>query len=117
MKTHVNNGHQDMRKQKKEFPNRYKQFASIPSDKYEPFPFDLLMDMKDMWELKRTHVCVVREENKKGKIKETAYQRLHAAKKKVGQLMKDSKEFTVLTYDAMHHISPEEFFKNEQTYI
>ena len=114
--THVNNGHQDMAKPK-EFPNKYKQFASIPSDKYEPFPFDLLMDMKDMWELNRSYVCVVRELNKKGKIKEHAYQRLHAAKRKVGDLMKDSKEFTVLTTDAMHHISPEHFFKNEQSYI
>ena len=106
-----------MGKPKGEFPNKYKQFAAIPSDKYEPFPFDLLMDMKDMWELKRSHVCVVREEKLNGKIKETAYQRLHAAKKKVCDLMKNSKEFTVMTYDAIHHISPKDFFRNEQPYI
>jgi len=110
MKTHVNNGHLNMAKQKNYFPNKWKQFHDIPSNKYEPFPFDLLMDMKDMWELKRTHICVVRAENKKGQIKEHAYQRIHAAKKKVSELMKNSKEFTVLTYDAIHHIKPDEFF-------
>tara|TARA_B100000965_G_scaffold389848_1_gene396050 strand:+ start:664 stop:981 length:318 start_codon:yes stop_codon:yes gene_type:complete len=99
-----------MAKQKNYFPNKWKQFHDIPSNKYEPFPFDLLMDMKDMWELKRTHICVVRAENKKGQIKEHAYQRIHAAKKKVSELMKNSKEFTVLTYDAIHHIKPDEFF-------
>ena len=110
MKTHVNNGHLNMAKQKNYFPNKWKQFHDIPSNKYEPFPFDLLMDMKDMWELKRTHICVVRAENKKGQIKEHAYQRIHAAKKKVSELMKNSKEFMVLTYDAIHHIKPDEFF-------
>ena len=105
-----------MTKRNQYFPNKWKQFADIPSEKYEPFPFDLLMDMKDMWELKRTHVCVVREENEEGQIKEHAYQRVHAAKKKVSQLINNSKEFTVLTYDAMHHISPKDFF-NQSTEV
>ena len=104
-----------MAKRKTYFPNKWKQYHDLPSEKYEPFPFDLLMDMKDMWELKRTHICVVREENEQGQIKEHAYQRLHAAKKKVGQLMRDSKEFTVLTYDAMHHISPKDFFNYDES--
>ena len=105
-----------MAKQKQYFPNKWKQYHDLPSEKYEPFPFDLLMDMKDMWELKRTHVCVVREENEEGQIKEHAYQRVHAAKRKVGQLMKTSKEFTVLTYDAIHHINPTDFF-NQSTEV
>tara|TARA_Y100001968_G_C19369691_1_gene724435 strand:- start:1064 stop:1372 length:309 start_codon:yes stop_codon:yes gene_type:complete len=102
-----------MKKTKRYFPNRWKAYADVPAEKYETLPFDVFMELKELWELKRSHICVVREVTNKGKVKEHAYQRLHAAKKKVSQLMKDSKEFTVLTYDAMHTISPEEFFSND----
>ena len=102
-----------MSKSRTYFPNKWKAYSDVPADKYESLPFDFFMDLKELWEIKRSYVCVVREVTSKGKVKEHAYQRLHAAKKKVSQLMKDSKEFTVLTYDAMHHISPEEFFNHD----
>ena len=98
-----------MKKKNIYFPNRWKDYASIPSDKYESLPFDFLLEMKDMWELKRSHICVIRETTKKGKVKEKSYQRLHAAKSKVKELIAGEQEFTVLTPDAIHHINPNEF--------
>tara|TARA_R100001082_G_scaffold109126_1_gene85670 strand:+ start:563 stop:883 length:321 start_codon:yes stop_codon:yes gene_type:complete len=103
-----------MNKARTDFPNKWKAYSDVPSEKYETLPFDFFMEMKELWDLKRSHICVVREVTPKGKIKEHAYKRLHAAKKKVSKLMEDSKEFTVLTYDAMHHITPEEFFRNDE---
>jgi hypothetical protein len=97
-------------KKKTYFPHRWKDYASIPASKYESLPFDFLMEMKDMWELKRSYICVIREVTAKGKVKEKAYQRLHAARNKVKELMAGEQEFTVLTYDAMHHINPNELF-------
>ena len=100
-----------MKKTKKYFPNKWKAYSDVPADKYVTFDFEDLMMMKDEWELRRSHVCVIRETTPTGRVKEKAYQRVHAAKKKVGQLIKDSREFTVLTYDAMPHISPENLFQ------
>jgi len=93
------------------FPNRWKDYASIPASKYESLPFDFLMEMKDMWEIKRSYHCVIREITNKNKVKEHAYKRVHAAKNKVKELMAGEQEFTVLTDDAIHHINPNELFK------
>tara|TARA_R100000152_G_C6704805_1_gene133593 strand:- start:290 stop:592 length:303 start_codon:yes stop_codon:yes gene_type:complete len=97
-------------KKEKYFPHRWNQYASIPAGDYEALPFDLLMEMKDMWELKRSYICVIRSRTKTGKVKEKSYQRLHAARKKVKELLAGDNEFTVLTYDAIHHINPNELF-------
>lgn len=97
-------------KAKHYFPNRWKAYASIPASKYESLPFEFLMEMKENWEIKRSYICVIRQETRTGKIKEKAYQRLHAAKSKVKELMAGDEEFTVLTYDAIHHIDPNELF-------
>jgi len=97
-------------KAKHYFPNRWKDYASIPASKYESLPFDFLMDMKEQWEIKRSYVCVIRERTRTGKIKERAYQRIHAARNKVKELMVGEQEFTVLTSDAIHHIDPNELF-------
>ena len=102
-----------MKRPKQYFPNKWKTYSDIPADKYETLPFDFFMEMKEMWALKRSHLCVVRETKRNGRIKEHAYKQLHAAKRKVSQLMEDSQEFTVLTFDAMHTISPEQFFSND----
>ena len=97
-------------KAKHYFPNRWKDYASIPASKYESLPFEFLMEMKEQWEIKRSYICVIRQRTRTGKIKEKAYQRLHAAKSKVKELMAGEEEFTVLTYDAIHHINPNELF-------
>ena len=97
-------------KKKVYFPNRWKDYASVPASKYESLPFDFLMEMKDMWELKRSYICIIRSTTKTGKVKEKSYQRLHAARNRVKELMAGEEEFTVLTYDAMHHINPNELF-------
>tara|TARA_R100000808_G_C2147175_1_gene155112 strand:- start:2566 stop:2889 length:324 start_codon:yes stop_codon:yes gene_type:complete len=104
-----------MSKSKEYFPNKWEAYNRVPANKYESLPFDFFMEMKDMWSLKRSHICVVRVK-KNGRIKEHAYKQLHAAKKKVSQLLKDSDEFTVLTFDAMHTIHPKELFRNEEPY-
>tara|TARA_R100000781_G_scaffold114384_1_gene85045 strand:+ start:868 stop:1179 length:312 start_codon:yes stop_codon:yes gene_type:complete len=102
-----------MSKSKKIFPNKWKAFADIPSDKYEPFPYDLFMDMKECWEIRRSHVCVIREVTPKGKIKEHSYKMIHAAKNKVNKLMANEQEFTVMTYDAIHQINPDDLFHED----
>ncbi len=99
-----------MKQPKQYFPNRWRDFASIPARDYESLPFDFLMEMKEMWELKRSYICVIRSVTRNGKVKEKAYQRIHAARKKVKELMAGEQEFTVLTYNAIHHIDPNELF-------
>ena len=98
-------------KKKKYFPNRWQQFSEIPIEKFEPLDYELLMEMKEFWELKRSHSCVIREVTRTNRIKEHAYQRVSAAKKKVMQLLAEDREFTVLTNDSINHISPEHLFQ------
>ena len=102
-----------MSKPKKTFPNKWEVYARIPSHKYETLPFDFFMDMKECWEMKRSHLCVIREVTPKGRIKEHSYKMLHAAKKKVSKLMANQQEFTVMTYDAIHQINPDDLFNED----
>ena len=75
---------------KKEFPNNWQTVSDTPSDAFAEIEYDLFMDMLMMWEIPSSHCCIMRCENKKtGKISEFAYQKIHAAKKKLVQLAVD----------------------------
>ena len=60
------------------------------------------------WEIPASVYCIIREENlKTGKIKEHTYQRKHAARAKVEQLL-DTPDtaFVVADQHSIHHIFP-----------
>ena len=59
----------------KEFPNRWKQWANVPSEMFEPVEYDFLMNMRvDDWELDHSTYCIFRFKNiHTGKVTEKAY--------------------------------------------
>ena len=61
------------------------------------------------WELPGSVACIIRvQNNKTGKVKEHVYQREHAAKEKVRQLMRTPDiEFTVCNHETIHHLTME----------
>ena len=60
------------------------------------------------WEIPASVYCIIREENlKTGKIKEHTYQRKHAARVKVEQLLNTpDTAFVVADQHSIHHIFP-----------
>lgn len=104
------------RSKKKYFQNRWQEFKDVPSHKYEPVPYELFMDWRaDEWQIKRSYICVIRTENlDTGRIKEVAYKRPSAAKKKVAQLLaQPNLEVTVCNPDALHSINTDAFITDD----
>ena len=60
------------------------------------------------WEIPASVYCIIREMNiKTGKVKEHTYQRKHAARAKVEQLLSTpDTEFVVADQDSIHHLFP-----------
>ena len=60
------------------------------------------------WEIPASVYCIIREMNlKTGKVKEHTYQRKHAARAKVEQLLSTpDTEFVVADQDSIHYLFP-----------
>ena len=63
------------------------------------------------WELPSSVYCIIREMNlKTGKVKEHTYQRKHAARAKVEQLLSTpDTEFVVADNESIHHLLPGDY--------
>ena len=63
------------------------------------------------WELPSSVYCIIREMNlKTGKVKEHTYQRKHAARAKVEQLLSTpDTEFVVADNESIHHLFPGDY--------
>ena len=100
-----------MPKKKPYFHNNVKALMDVPSECFDSIPFDEFMDWKiGGWELPSTCNYLIRERNlSTGKVKEYAYRKPSAAKKKLEQRMQfGNLEFTVCDHDAVHLLRPQE---------
>tara|TARA_R100000458_G_scaffold45979_2_gene44342 strand:- start:513 stop:845 length:333 start_codon:yes stop_codon:yes gene_type:complete len=100
-----------MPKKKPYYPNNWKAISAAPAEWFGDIPFDEFMDWKIAgWELPSSVSCIIREENlETGKIKEYVYQRTTAAKAKTRAMMREGiSEFTVVSHDAVHFMTPEQ---------
>ena len=103
-----------MTNKKRYFPNKLKQLRAVPAEMFEPIEFDEFMDWKIAgFELPSSHACIIRTRNiKTGKIKEYAYKRPEAAKKKIVKLMeKGTLEFTICDEENIHLLQPKVDYK------
>ena len=99
------------KKKKPYFPNNVEAYRGAPSEWFAEIPYDEFMDWKvGGWELPATCNYLIRERNlSTGKVKEYAYRRPSAAKKKLEQRMQfGNLEFTVCDDDAVHLLRPQE---------
>jgi hypothetical protein len=101
-----------MSKKKPEyFPNNWEAFNEAPAEYFEDLPFEQFMAWKvEGFEIPSSVVCLIREEDHStGKITEYTYQRPHAAKNKVNEIMdRGVSTLTVIsgTDQVMHHLIP-----------
>ena len=89
------------------FPNNWQEYKDAPDEMFQPHTYDEIMNWKVAgWELPSSVSCIIRvHNNKTGKVKEHVYQREHAAKEKVRQLMRTPDiEFTVCNHESIHHL-------------
>ena len=101
---------------KRYYPNNWEQYKDAPDEMFEPHLFEEVMEWKVAgWELPSSVCCIIRvRDSKTYKIKEHTYMRETAAQNKVRQLMKNPDiEFTVCNHDAIHHVSPHQFFEDD----
>tara|TARA_B100000287_G_scaffold429254_1_gene482210 strand:- start:1730 stop:2065 length:336 start_codon:yes stop_codon:yes gene_type:complete len=98
------------------YPNNWREIKDAPSEYFQDMPFEQLMDWKiGGWQLPSSINCIIRETClETGKTKEHIYQRGHAAKAKVNQLMNEGlSEFVVCSHDSIHHLFPKEYFNDK----
>jgi hypothetical protein len=91
------------------FPNNWSEYASAPSEMFEPCTFIEMMEWKVAgWELPSSVDCIIRTTHlKTGKVKEYVYKRRHAAENKIKQLItQKTHEFCVTTHESQHYIGP-----------
>lgn len=98
------------KKKKPYFPNNWKALKDAPAELFDDLSFEEFMDWKMAgWELPSSVYCIIREQNvNTGEVKEHVYQRPHAAKDKVNEIMKKGEsEFYVCNREAIHHMYPQ----------
>ena len=97
-----------MKKKKPYLPNNWSAYAEQHSSFFYPIPFDVFYDWKvNGWELPSSVCCIIREENPDtGRIKEYVYNRTHAAKNKVSELMKNKRNIVVCNNEAITNAYP-----------
>ena len=108
-----------MTKKKKPYlANNWKAIKDTPAEYFgdpeRPLTFDEFMDWKvGGFELPSSHACIFRTMNiKTGKVKEYAYKRPEAAKKKIVKLMeKGMLEFTICDAENIHLLQPKVDYK------
>lgn len=59
------------------------------------------LDAAAVWDLPEAYVCIIRCEDKSGKIKEKAYRSIHAARKFVNERLDQEDELLILTDNTM----------------
>jgi hypothetical protein len=97
---------------KKYFPNNWQEYAEAPDDCFQQHTFEEIMTWKVAgWELPSSVYCIIREMNlKTGQVKEHTYQRKHAARAKVEQLLSTpDTEFVVADNESIHHLFPGDY--------
>ncbi len=102
-------GRNYMPKKKPYFHNNWEAFKNQPAEFFLSIPFDEFMDWKIAgWELPSSCNYLIRERSlKTGKVKEYAYQKPAAARKKLEERMESGEfEFTVCNHDAVHFLTP-----------
>ena len=100
-----------MPKKKPYYHNNWEAIKEAPDSYFIPLPYDEFMDWKiGGWQLNSTCNYLIRERNiHTGKVKEYAYQKPAAAKKKLAQRMQfGNLEFTVCDHEAVHLLRPQE---------
>jgi len=98
-----------MTKKHKYYPNNWEAYNETPSHWFDSIPYEDFMDWKIAgWEIPSSISCIIRERNiKTGKVKEHVYRLDHAAKAKCKKLMEaEESEFTVVSMDHIHHLTP-----------
>jgi len=96
-----------MSQKKPYFPNNWKQWKEVPDEFFYSPTYEEFFEAKvGLWELHSSVCCIIRETTAKGKVKEYAYQRKHAAETKIRRLMKNGATFTVCTNTEIQHIRP-----------
>ena len=96
-----------MAKNKRYYPNNWQAYKDAPDKFFIPLAFDEFMDWKTGgWELPSSVVCIIREQTKKGRIKEHVYKRTHAATAKIRKLMSEGKEFVFCNHNYVDHLIP-----------
>ena len=95
------------KKKKPYFHNNVDAFRAAPSECFDSLSFDEFMEWKTGgWELPSSVVCIIREQTKRGKIKEHVYKRSHAATDKIKKLMSEGKEFVFCNHSYVDHLVP-----------
>ena len=98
------------KKKKRYFPNNWKELHDAPAELFDDLSFEEFMDWKIAgWQLPPSICCIIREHNQvTGKVTEHVYQRVHAAKNKVRDIMsKGESEFFVCNQHEIHHMFPQ----------
>ena len=93
---------------KQYFPNNWQKWKDAPEELFMRHTYNEIMDFKiAAWELPSNVCCVIRESNlDTKKVKEYVYQKHHAAKNKVRQLMLNNSEFIVCTDSELQFVKP-----------
>lgn len=88
-------------------PNNWQQWKEVPDEFLYSPTYEEFVDWKLRgWELPSSVCCIIRETTSRGKIKEHVYQKHHAAKNKVRQLMLNNSEFIVCTDSELQFVKP-----------
>ena len=97
-----------MKKKKPYLPNNWSAYSEQHPSFFHPIPFDVFYDWKiNGWELPSSVCCIIREEDPDtGRIKEYVYNRTHAAKNKVSELMKHKRNIVVCNNEAITNAYP-----------
>ena len=90
------------------FPNNIEQ---VMEDRFpDDIPFDVFLSDLHTWSIPSSVCCVIRAENKRtGLVKEYTYQRTHAARRRLHQLLvedPDTWEILIADDDSIHLIIP-----------
>ena len=102
------------KKKKPYYANNWKAIRDTPVEHFMDLDYEEFMDWKvGGFELPSSHACVFRTRHiKTGKVKEYAYKRPEAAKKKIVKLMeKGTLEFTICDEENIHLLQPNVDYK------
>ena len=84
------------------YPNNWKQYKDSEDKFFKPIAFNEFMSWKiDGWELPNSVTCIIRSEDRHGKIREHTYQTQGHATRKIEQLVKERQNFVVCDNDSI----------------
>ena len=102
-----------MPKKKPYHHNNWQAYKDADDDMFKiggkAFSYEEFMGWKVAgWELPSTVVCIIRETNTKGKVKEHVYKRHKAAQNKIIKLMNEGANFVVADDESIHDMFPQD---------